>query len=180
MDTDTNESLQKIIEVARVGDLLAFEQLMNLFERRVYGYVCRHVSNREDAEDITQDVFVKVFKKLGTFDSARSFTTWLFTIATNTVYDYLRARKGKSELLILDDVESGFETIDPHEPYSYIGAQVDVAAALEKIKPTYRTALLLFYRDELSCEEIAEMLHVPTGTVKTHLARGRAALKEIL
>ncbi|MCX6781384.1 MAG: RNA polymerase sigma factor [Candidatus Magasanikbacteria bacterium] len=159
---------------------MAFEQLMGLFERRVYGYVFRHVTNREDAEDITQDVFVKVFKKLKTYDGTRSFSTWIFTVATNTVYDFLRARRGKTDLLILDDPEGRFETKDPRETYEYIGNKVDVEAALEKIKPTYRTVLLLFYRDELSCEEISQVLNVPVGTIKTHLARGRAALKEVL
>lgn len=175
-----SENLKDLIKVAREGDLASFEKIVKLFERRVYGFVYRHVNNREDAEDLTQEVFIKLFKKFATYDTAQTFTTWLFTIATNTIYDHLRKIRGKQDLLIIDDPDMPLETADASNAYISVEASVDVGKALEKIKPTYRTVLLLFYRDELSCEEIAGILKKPIGTIKTHLARARAALKEVL
>lgn len=172
--------ISHVIKVAREGDLLAFEQIMRLYERRVFGYVMRHVNNREDAEDITQEVFIKLYKKFGSYDPKQTFTTWLFTIATNTIYDFLRHRRGKQDLLTVDDPVQPFETADARDPYIAVAAAVDVGQALEKIKTVYRTVLLLYYRDELTCEEIAAALKIPVGTVKTHLSRARKSLKEVL
>lgn len=169
-----------LIKVAREGDLYAFEQIMRLYERRIFGYVMRHVNNREDAEDITQEVFIKLFKKFDSYNEEQVFTTWLFTIATNTIYDFLRRRRGKQDLLIVDDPELPLETADKTDAYKAVEAFVDVEQALSKIKTTYRTVLLLFYQDELTCEEIAGVLKIPVGTVKTHLSRARKSLKEVL
>lgn len=176
----TDQNLSNLIKVAREGDLAAFEQVMGLYERRVYGYVFRHVNNREDAEDITQDVFIKLYKKFPSYDPAQTFTTWLFTIATNTVYDFLRHKRGKQDLLIIDDPDRPLETADPHNAYIPVEASIDVEEALGKIKPTYRTVLLLFYRDQMTCEEIARVLKSPIGTIKTHLSRARRAMKDVL
>lgn len=169
-----------LIKVAREGDLYAFEQIMRLYERRIFGYVMRHVNNREDAEDITQEVFIKLYKKFESYNEEQTFTTWLFTIATNTIYDFLRRRRGKQDLLIVDDPDQSFETADKTDTYKAVEAFVDVEQGLSKIKTTYRTVLLLFYRDELTCEEIADALKIPVGTVKTHLSRARKSLKEVL
>lgn len=175
--SENNQELAETIKVAREGDLSAFERLVSMFERRVFGYVSRHVSNREDAEDITQDVFIKLYKKIGTYNPAQSFTTWLFTIATNTIYDHLRKKRGKTELLIIDDPVMPLETEDPKDTYTPVEAAYDVEQALSKIKPGYRTVLLLFYRDQLSVAEIANILKAPVGTIKTQLHRARLAVK---
>ncbi len=177
-----NESkdIVSLVKVAREGDLSAFEQIMRVYERRIFGYVMRHVNNREDAEDITQEVFIKLYKKFDSYDPKQTFTTWLFTIATNTIYDFLRHRRGKQDLLIVDDPDQPLETADSRDAYIAVEASVDVAQGLEKIKTVYRTVLLLYYRDELTCEEIAAALKIPIGTVKTHLSRARKSLKEVL
>ncbi len=171
--------LEKILEVARGGDLLAFEQLLTLFEKQIFRYVVQMVGNGDDAEDLTQEIFIKLYKNLPKYEAGRGFKTWLFTIATNTVYDYLRHKRsiGAKEMTIIDDPESNFETKDEKNTYISIEAGVDVNAALAKIKPAYRNVLLLFYKEELSCEEISETLQVPENTVKTQLRRAREALK---
>lgn len=175
-----SQDVSNLVKVARQGDLYAFEQIMRLYERRIFGYVMRHVNNQEDAEDITQEVFIKLYKKFDSYDPKQTFTTWLFTIATNTIYDFLRHRRGKQDLLIVDDPVQPFETADTRDAYIEVEASVDVAQGLEKIKTVYRTVLLLYYRDELTCEEIAAALNTPVGTVKTHLSRARKSLKEVL
>ena len=180
---DSPQNLSEIIKVAREGDLAAFERIVLLFERRVFGFVFRHLNTREDAEDVTQEVFLKVFKKIRSYDPAKSFTTWLFTVAINTVYDHLRRKHVRPELLILDDAigcSGGIETADERDAYTQVENEFDIERALANIKPAYRTVLLLYYRDELSCEEIAVALGIPVGTVKTHLFRARSAAKNAL
>ncbi len=185
-----SQQLDESIKAAREGDLAAFEHIVTTFERPLFGYVSRMISVREDAEDAVQEIFIKVYKKLGTYDAAQSFKTWLYTIATNTVYDFLRARRVKKELLIFDEsrvdedgesVQGGqFETADPSSTYDMIEARFDVAAGLTLVRPAYRTILLLYYKEDLSCEQISAALGIPVGTVKTNLFRARKALKDAL
>lgn len=177
----SSDELQVVIKVAREGDLASFEQLVKLFERRIFGFVFRHLNSREDAEDVTQEVFIKLYRKIGSYDPAQTFSTWLFTIATNAVYDHLRRRRARpQELLTVDDPDGPLETADPRDAYTPVETSVDVSRALERVRPVYQTVLLLYYRDELSCEEIGRVLGVPVGTVKTHLFRARRELKEKL
>lgn len=171
---------QEKIQAAKSGDLAAFEQLMLRYERAVYSHIFRMVNRREDAEDLTQDTFVKVFKKLKTYDAAYNFKTWLLTVATHTTYDFLRTHRGKRDALIIDDEMSGFETADPHDTYLELEAAGDVARALEHLSPVYRGVIFLYYKEGLTYEEIAHSLGVPVGTVKTHLHRAKDALKKAL
>lgn len=169
---------EETIKAAREGDLAAFEGIVTFFEGRLFGYVSRMISNREDAEDIVQDVFIKIYKKIGSYNPEQSFKTWVYAIATNTVYDFLRAKRVKKELLTLDDDVHPFETEDPSDTYQILETSLDLELGLAKIKPAYRTIVLLFYKEELSCEQIAEMLTMPVGTVKTNLFRARKALRD--
>lgn len=176
------EELESTLEVARTGDLLAFERIMRAFEAQVFRYIMRMVSNQQDAEDLTQEVFIKLYKNLPQYQAERGFKTWLFTIATNTVYDFLRRKRniGSRELTLLDDPESHFEPQDERATYIHTELSVDIERALEKIKPGYRAVLLLFYKEDLSCEEIGRLLKMPENTVKTQLRRAREAMKNFL
>lgn len=174
-----NSQFSELLKIAREGDLLAFEQIMRQWERKIFGYVFRMVTNREDAQDLTQEIFVKVYKNIATA-RADGFSAWLYTIATHTVYDFLRKKRGKLELLLINDPERPFETFDPFDAYIEVEERLDVEQALQKIQPAYRSALLLFYKDELSLQQVADVLRVPINTVKTHLRRARMALKEHL
>ena len=176
------EELDVAIKAAREGDLAAFERIVFFFERPLFGYVSRMISVREDAEDIVQECFIKMYKKLSTYNPDQSFKTWVYAIATNTVYDFLRSKRVKKESLTLDaheaDSDSGQnETKDLSDTYEIIEREMDISRGLVEIKPAYRTVLLLFYKEELSCDAIADMLQIPIGTVKTNLFRARKALK---
>lgn len=166
-----------IIKAARAGDGAAFSRLMSVYERPIFNYIYRMVDNRPDSEDLTQEVFIKVFKHLGSYNVDRPFRPWLYTIATRTVYDWLRKRQRRPESLILDDPEAHFETIDPVDTYAVIEAKLDLDRGLARLKPIYQTVLLLFYQQQLAYEEIAAVLGVPINTVKTYLHRAKAALR---
>ncbi|MBI5221491.1 MAG: sigma-70 family RNA polymerase sigma factor, partial [Candidatus Magasanikbacteria bacterium] len=163
---------KELVILAIKGDIHAFEQLLFRYEKQIFVYLLRFVNQKENAEDVTQETFIKVYRSLKTFDSEYKFKTWLYTVATNTAYDWLRKAKKSQELFIIDDPDSEFETIDECTAYKDIEIKENkelVDNAINKIKPTYQTVILLFYRDELGYEEIAEVLKMPINTVKTHL-----------
>lgn len=166
-----------LISAAKAGNLAAFEQLVLAYERRLFSYLQRLLASKEDAEDVAQETFLRAFKNLAAFDEAQSFKTWIFSIATNAAYDVLRRRTRRGEKLLIDDPENSFETIDDTPAYYSIEVKADVAQALDGLKPEFRAVLLLFYWQELSVEQIAQMLGKPAGTVKTYLFRGRQAVK---
>lgn len=169
------ETLEKI----KLGDLKAFEEVFSFYEKAIYGYIFSMVGHKENAEDLAQEVFLKLYKNAAKIDAENNFKNWLYKIATNTVYDWLRKKRRGAEMFIIDDEENSFETIDDSSPYISIEDTKDLEAALNKIKPNYRQALLLFYYEGMTYEEIADILAVPLNTAKTHLRRAKEALKNI-
>ena len=127
---------------------------------------------------MTSIVFEKALTKFGSFDPQKaSFSTWIFTIATNTAYDFLRSKKRKQEV----SLDEGSETISSFEAYyPKEGLVSDVDKALRQINPEYKKALLLFYQQGFEYKEIADILEVPINTVKTHISRGKEQLKDKL
>lgn len=172
---------EDIIERARRGDIAVFEMILFAYERHIFTYVSRLVGNTQNAEDITQETFIKLYTHLSSLDSGKNIKSFLFTIATNTAYDWLRRMQKQPEILPLDDYEVPAETIHDDSSYYNAGQLVYLEPALEKIKPLQKAVLLLFYREELSYQEIADTLVLPLNTVKTHLRRAKQALhKELL
>ena len=177
----TNSGIQKeIIDKARMGDIESFEKLLFIYEKKIFNYIFTIVRQKQDAEDLTQETFIKVYKNLKSLNPDLSFKAWLYKIATNATIDWFRKNGKKSELLLLDDQESKFETIDKNFSYIRIETAKDISDALNTIKPEYRTVLLLFYWQGFSYEEIASMLSLPLNTVKTYLRRAKDSVKEVL
>lgn len=174
---------KELVEKAKKGDDNAFEQLLFRYEKQIFGYLLRFVNQKENAEDVTQETFIKVYRSLATFDPEYKFKTWLYTVATHTAYDWLRKAKRNHELFIIDDPENEFETIDESTAYNDLEMKENkelIDNAIQKIKPAYQTVIQMFYRDELSYEEIAQVLNLPLNTVKTHLSRAKKALSKEL
>lgn len=155
-----------------------FEKMVFQYEKAIFSHILSLVRQKETAEDLTQEVFIKFYKNLAKIDPDKSFKSWLYRVATNTVYDYWRRRRHKSEFLIIDDQDNVFETIDQEDAYLLIADKNDLERALEKIKPIHKTALLMRYYQEFGYEEIAAILDIPLNTVKTHLFRAKKELKE--
>jgi len=177
----------ELLAKARRGDVEAFGLLVECHQDYVFNVVLHMVGRRQDAEDITQDVFVKVHKALERFEGRAKFTTWLYGIAVNTVRNFWRssARRATLPLHTTQDGESWDR--DPSDP----GDTPDEAAqrdervafirrAIESLDEDLREAIVLRDIRGFAYEELAEALGVPLGTVKSRLHRGRAALKSKL
>lgn len=175
-----------LIRRCLAGDQKACRDLVQRYQRPVFSVIMRVVRSAEDAEDLTQETFVRMFRALDRYDLERPFTAWLFTIATRIGIDHLRRRKVKTVSLSIAEPGSTEErTIDvvdpglrPDEVTSY-GEEEDRASALINSLPEhYRIVVLLRHQQDLSYEEIAEALGVPLGTVKARIHRARALLKD--
>ena len=175
-----NLSDQELVVLAIKGDSKAFEQLVFRYEKPIFIYTKRFLNQKESAEDVTQETFIKIYRSLKNFDPEYKFKTWIYTVATNTVYDWLRKAKKSKELFIIDDPDNSFETIDEDASYNKIEDKELIDNALKNIKPVYQSVIVLFYRDGLLYEEIAEVLRVPVNTLKTYMSRAKKALGEEL
>ena len=173
-----------LVKLALAGSQDAYRDLLVRYQRPVLGLVRRMVGNPPLAEDLAQEVFLKAFRALESFDQTRKFSSWLFKIAHNTAIDQLRRRQ-------LDTVP--LETPNPDEPdlvailpdsaieTPEVRAQRrDLAGAIEaavtSLRPIYREVVALRYQEGLTYDEIAEITDLPLGTVKTHLFRARKAM----
>lgn len=173
-----------LVEAALQGSQDAYREIVERYQRPVFGLIRRMVRDQGTAEDLAQEVFVKAFRALASFDRSRKFSSWLFKIAHNTGIDQLRKRQ-------LDTV--ALETTDSEEPnLSAVLADTkvespetrvhrgDIADALEAALSTlrieYREVVLLRFQEGLAYEEIAQVTELPLGTVKTHLFRARKAM----
>lgn len=170
------------------GDRDLFSELVRRYERRVIHYVSRITRRYEDAHDLTQEIFVKVFLALDRYDPKYQFSTWLFRIAQNSAIDALR-KKGISEVPLARPAQEDPEGTerefadDGVSPYRALKNK-QMGAAIEKavagLPPDYRELIQLRHYAELSYEEIASMKRLPLGTVKNKLFRARNLLKESL
>ncbi len=172
-----------IITLAKKGNLASFEQIVTFYERPIYSFLFRHCSHSQTAEDLTQETFIKLYKNIKNADPKNNITSWIFTIATNVFYDYLRKKKHVQELFIIDDPDVPFETIDESQTYTIVEQSADsdmIEQALSNLKPQYKTVLIMFYKYDLTYENIASNLKIPINTVKTYLHRAKKALKDNL
>jgi RNA polymerase sigma-70 factor (ECF subfamily) len=159
------------------GAQAAFQELVGRYERTIFNLIVRIVRDPVLAEDVAQDAFVKAFRKLSTFDPARRFSSWILRIAHNAALDALRRRRA-DPVIAGDLIEPAAPPpADPVETAS-LGRALD--AALAVLRPEWRAVIALRYQEELSYEEIAEVLEMPEGTVKTFVHRARKQLMEAL
>ena len=155
----------------------SFEAIYDEFKTPIYNYVYHLVGNREQADDLTQDTFLKAFKALPKMDGNLKLSAWLYRIATNTAYDALRRRKLIAWMpwQDLDHEPADVESADPQET---IGTTELVNAALRRMPQHYRAALLLYTREGYSYAEIAKTLHIAESGVKMYLSRARHSFRE--
>ncbi len=165
-----------LARAAARGDRRSLEVLLERHVDRVHAVCRRVVGHPEDALDATQEALVAITRGIGSFDGRSAFTTWLYRVATNAALDEVRRRKRRpmpvEELPEPSSSASGVE--------DRVSARLDVDAALTQIPEEFRVAVVLRDLCDLDYAEIAEVLDVPSGTVRSRIARGRAALTEIL
>jgi RNA polymerase sigma-70 factor (ECF subfamily) len=172
------------IERAKQGDAAAFEVLYNLHKRRVYSLCLRMTTNTAEAEDLTQEAFLQLFRKIGTFRGESAFSTWLHRMAVNVVL--MQLRKKGLQVVPLDDENEGEEET-PKKDY---GAQDNVLAgsldrlqlknAIDRLPPGYRSIFVLHDVEGFEHNEIAEMVGCSIGNSKSQLHKARMKLRELL
>ncbi len=171
-------SLSDIALVARVvtlHDTRAFDHLVKKYQSPVRRFFLHQTCGDEAlSDDLSQETFIKAYTGLGGFNGLSNFSTWLYRIAHNVFYDYLRNRK-ETESLEVAQVDALYQT-PPKEP----GQQMDLYRALHILKEIERTCITLFYIEDLSIEKIASITGCPTGTVKSHLSRAKEKLATYL
>jgi RNA polymerase sigma-70 factor, ECF subfamily len=183
-----------LAERCRAGDPAAWVELVRLQHRRVYALCYRFTGNSADAEDLSQDVFLKVHRNLDNFDSGKgSFQTWLTTLARNLLVDHFRrSRQDRAT----DSIDANWEGSDDESPAlatriedggpsphaSAVSRQTAsiVQQALTQLSPELREAVILRDLQDFDYKEIAQVLRVPEGTVKSRISRGRAELARLL
>ena len=173
-DRETDEQLiRRFIE----GNQEAFAALVRRHEARVYNVCLRVLGDPEDARDATQDAFVSALRKLSQFRGDAAFTTWLHRVAVNACYDILRKRQRQPLLRMVNDEgpepDAGPPTPDHADE---VAGTTDVAAALTRVPEEFRVALVLADLQDMPYEQIAGVLDIPIGTVKSRVHRGRVAL----
>lgn len=185
-----DEVLEKrLIQRAQKGDSDAFEQLIIHYEKLIYNICVRMLGDEQEAYDGAQEVCMKVWKQIHSFEGHSKFSTWVYRIATNQCLDLLRKRKNKEEVsLFQSSKDSDSEWVLEEKAIADpIGEHVEnlalkdiVLTALKEIKEEYKQILLLRDIEGFSYEEIAELLSINKGTVKSRLSRARLAMKQIL
>jgi len=177
---------RELCDAARSGDSSALETLLLAHYDRVHALCVRMLANRADAEDATQQSILLAVRSLSRFDGRSSFGTWMYRIATNTCIDELRRRRRRPTDALAGD--ESLETLEGRgrgrahhsDPAEVASERVDVDAALGSLPVEFRAAVVLRDLCDLTYEEIAANLEIPVGTVRSRIARGRAALAALL
>jgi RNA polymerase sigma-70 factor (ECF subfamily) len=165
------------------GNTSAYNGLVQRYQRQVYNLAYRMLGNAEDAGDLVQDTFLRAYGALSSFRQDASFLTWLYKIASNLCIDQLRSRKAKSTLSLDVELEEGREpaadirSSGPEEAAVRSSVQDVVQRAVLNLPDKYRAVVVMRHLQDMSVDEIARILDLPTGTVKTHLFRARDMLR---
>ena len=164
-----------LVEKAKGGDSSAFEKLYDLYATKVYNTALRMTRNAEDALDLSQEIFIRVYKSLPFFKGDSSFSTWLYSIASNACIDFTRKETKKKH----DSVDEALQLPDVKTPESELETRQlreDIANAISSLPPNLREVIVLREINGLSYAEIADALDIEEGTVKSRISRAREKL----
>ncbi|WP_202081283.1 RNA polymerase sigma factor SigW [Caldalkalibacillus salinus] len=180
---------RKLIKKASAGSRTAFRAIVERYKNKIYHLAYRMLGNHTEAEDVAQETFIRVYTKLDRYNDDHKFSTWIYRIATNLCIDHLRKRKqhvqsldqevaGVEGLALYSQVASTTDT--PEEEVMTLELREEVQLAIDKLPPQYKTIIILRYLQDLSLQEISEVIDLPVTTIKTRIHRGREALKKQL
>jgi RNA polymerase sigma-70 factor (ECF subfamily) len=167
---------------AQAGDRQAFNRLVESYQRPIYNLTFRMLGNAQEAEDAAQETFLRAFSRLGQYDPAHKFSTWLFSIANHYCID--RLRKRRTTLISIDDnpVLQNLEDDEPQPETTLLSREQmrEVQALMQQLEPEYRTPLVLRYWENLSYEEIAQSMNLTVPAIKSRLFRARQRMADLL
>jgi RNA polymerase sigma-70 factor, ECF subfamily len=172
--------MDQLIERCLAGDQRAWDDIVRMHRRKVFNVAFKFVGKHDEAEDLTQDIFLKIFRSLNTFDRRANFQTWLISVSRNLCIDHYRSVRKEREMVDRDhdsgDVQTASKEVGPYAALEHSDRRALLRRALDELPFTLRTAVLLRDIRELSYQEIAEHLDLPEGTVKSRINRGRLEL----
>ncbi|MCY9006577.1 RNA polymerase sigma factor SigW [Peribacillus frigoritolerans] len=184
MDALIKERINQVLK----GDHNAFGEIVEIYKDKVFQICFRMLGNRQEAEDLAQEAFVRAYVNIRSFNITMKFSTWLYRIATNLCIDRLRKKKpdyyldaevaGTEGLNMYSQIAS--DMAKPEEEVESLELQETIQVEIIKLPEKYRSVIVLKYIEELSLKEISEILDLPVGTVKTRIHRGREALRKQL
>ncbi|MFZ7120897.1 MAG: RNA polymerase sigma factor [Eubacteriaceae bacterium] len=171
-----------LIKKCKNGDISSFEILVNEYSRKVYNIVFRIIGNEEDTKDISQEVFIKIYKKIKTFKEQSELSTWIYRIAVNCAKDHLKKRK---ENIFVHDFNQSQNNMLSNEdiPEDNVESKENTEIlinALDRLKQEQREIIVLKDIQDFTYEEISKILKISLGTVKSRLSRSRVRLRSIL
>jgi len=173
-----------LAERHRVGDPHAFDEVYGRFAKMIYNVAYRMSGSVDRSEDLTQEIFIRIFRHLGRFNGRSTLKTWIYRVSLNHCRSRLGRRRLATRSLVEDDAETGVQlAAEDRSPEELTLAQDTgrrIQEALEQVKPVFREAVVLRDLEDLSYEEIAQVLGVRVGTVRSRIARGRDQLREVL
>ena len=168
-----------LIKDAKAGNILAFNKLFKRYKGFVDKVLYSYIKDFDEAQDITNVVFLKVYNKLSLFTDYSSFGGWLRTIANRTAIDYLRKIRDKDKMLGKDDDKISSEDIDPYENDVVNRLTYEsILKEFDQLTPIHKQICLLFYQDNLTVEQISKTLNMSQGTIKSILSRTRNKLRK--
>src|SRR5258705_4524153 len=151
---DASETIEALIQRCLAGDQFAWEAIVRMYRRKVFNVAYKFVGRHDEAEDLTQDIFLKIFKSLDTFDRRANFQTWLISVSRNLCIDHYRSVRKERETINRDvdpnDLSPAAKTVSPHAALEQRDRVVLLRAALENLAPTLRTAVMMRDIQELS------------------------------
>lgn len=177
---DMSQTDEQVAALVQNGQKELFGVLMDRYERKLFLYGRKFLTGQDNIEDVVQEVFIKTYRNIKSFDTSQKFSPWIYRIAHNTFVNALR-KKSKSPLRFFD-----FDTFLAHPVYEdtvpvekeqqRVNNVID--RGLDKLSPKYREVIILYYIENLSYKEIADILHIPIGTVSVRLLRAKKELKK--
>lgn len=181
---DERQVIRRVLD----GDQEAFAELVTAYEKQVYNLCLRMCGNPEDARDLSQEAFVKAWRGLQFYQFEAAFSTWIYRLTSNVCIDFLRRKKREPQTMPPLQNENGEDVEpevadshpDPEEQLLHRERQSQIVWAMGQLEPEFRQVLTLRVIQELSYEQIAEIMELKAGTVKSRIARARWKLKKIL
>ena len=175
---------RELVERVRKGDDRAFEMLVLVYQERIFRLIRRMLNHREGVEDLAQEVFLRAYRSLDGFRGQSSFYTWLYKIALNTCRNYYRTMGRRPEGSVVDSESliDGMESATPNPEAEAVRSELwdTVQGSLQELPPEQREAVVLCDLEGLSYEEMASVIGIPVGTVRSRVFRGRKALQQRL
>ena len=177
---------EDLIERFQKGDLYAFDLIVKRYKEQLLNFIYRFVGNQEEAEDIVQETFLRVYRKRKAYKRIAKFSTWIYTIAGNLSRTELRRRKRRKLFSVTDmgyedrDYEISDEGYNPENHVEGVIQEEIIHAEINNLSPKFREVIILRDVQELSYEEISKIIRVPIGTVKSRVNRGRLKLQSKL